>query len=61
LKVEKVAEIGRLFRLKCFVGERENFVLTSVKVERKIFVTTPTAVNSLIQFSDTHLSVAVLC
>jgi len=26
LKVEKVVEIGRFFRLKCFVGERENFV-----------------------------------
>jgi len=30
LKVEKVVEIGRFLRLKCFVGERENFVLDAL-------------------------------
>jgi len=30
LKVEKAVEIGRFFRLKCFVGERENFVLDAL-------------------------------
>jgi len=30
LKVEKVVDIGRFLRLKCFVGERENFVLDAL-------------------------------
>jgi len=30
LKVEKAVEIGMFSRLKCFVGERENFVLDAL-------------------------------
>jgi len=30
LKVEKVVEIGRFLRLKCFVGERVNFILDAL-------------------------------